>query len=84
MSKKDILKLLEDLQTKIYYTMQVKLDSMIVSDREKAEQGINDNSEGLFDVAEIAGENSEATFDLAEMIADLENRVSEMEEKING
>ena len=84
MSKKDILKLLEDLQTKIYYTIQVKLDSMIVSDREKAEQGINDNSEGLFDVAEIAGENSEATFDLAEMIADLENRVAEMEEKING
>lgn len=84
MSKKDILKLLEDLQTKIYYTIQVKLDSMIVSDREKAKQGIGDNSEGLFDVAEIAGENSEATFDLAEMIADLENRVAEMEGKING
>jgi hypothetical protein len=50
----------------------------------ESKQTIHDNSEGLYDVAEVAGENSEGMFDLAEMVADLENRVTELEGKNNG
>ena len=42
MSKKEILDLLEKLQTKIYYAMQVKLDNMIVNARTNAEIEISD------------------------------------------
>ena len=40
---------------------------------------INGNEDGLFDVAELAGENSDGIYDLAEMVADLEDRVSALE-----
>lgn len=42
---------------------------------------ITDNSDGLFDVAELSGENSDGLYDLAEMVADLETRVEALEEK---
>lgn len=34
--------------------------------------GIEENSEGLFDIAALADENSEAIMELAEMIAEME------------
>lgn len=44
-------------------------------------EDISDNSEGLFDVAELAGENSEGIYDLADLVADLEERVAALEGK---
>lgn len=79
----DIVKELATLSRRIFNAEKAVSDLADVLHAESSNK-INDNSEGLFDVAGVAGENSEATFDLAEMIADLENRVAEMEEKING
>lgn len=79
----DTIKELKTLSQRIF-NVEKKLSDFSDMLHEQSKNGINDNSEGLYDVAEVAGENSGATFDLAEMIADLENRVSEMEGKING
>lgn len=43
--------------------------------------GITDNSNGLFDVAEFADENSNAIFELADYVAELEERIIELEGK---
>ena len=39
-----------------------------------------DNSEALFDLADLAGSNSEAIYDLAECMSDLEARLNVLEE----
>lgn len=40
---------------------------------------ITENSEALFDVAEVVEENSEASYDLAEVLASLEERIEALE-----
>ena len=56
-------------------------DSRNIEFYDRGGRAHNDNSEGIFDVAELAGENSEAAYDLAEIVADLEERVAALEEK---
>lgn len=46
--------------------------------------GINENSEGLLDIAELADENSMAITDIADYTAKLEARIEELEGKVNG
>ena len=46
--------------------------------------GINENSEGLLDIAELADENSMAITDIADYTAELEARIEELEGKVNG
>ena len=41
--------------------------------------GVNENSDGIFDLADAVDENSLSIFDLAEQIGELEERVSELE-----
>ena len=43
---------------------------------------IHDNSEGIFDVAELAGENSEAVYDLAEYIGQFEEMINNLDERV--
>lgn len=43
---------------------------------------ITDNSEGVFDIAEVSGENSDGLYDLAEVIAALDERISILEDKL--
>lgn len=40
---------------------------------------ITENSEALFDIAEVVEENSEASYDLAEVLASLEERIEALE-----
>lgn len=46
--------------------------------------GINENSEGLLDIADLADENSMAITDIADYTAGLEARIEELEGKVNG
>ena len=43
--------------------------------------GVSENGEGIIDLADLADENASAIEELADMIADLEERVSVLEEK---
>ena len=45
---------------------------------------INENSEGILDIADLVDENSMAIIDIADYIAELEARIEEMEGKVNG
>lgn len=56
-------------------------DSRNIDFYDRGGRAHEENSEGIFDVAELAGENSEAAYDLAEMVSDLEERVAALEEK---
>ena len=56
-------------------------DSRNIEFYDRGRKAHSENSEGIFDVAELAGENSEAAYDLAEMVADLEERVAALEGK---
>ena len=56
-------------------------DSRNIEFYDRGGKAHSENSEGIFDVAELAGENSEAAYDLAEMVADLEERVAALEGK---
>lgn len=40
-----------------------------------------ENSEAAYDIAELADENSDALYELADMVADLEERVAALEQK---
>lgn len=42
--------------------------------------GVKDNSDGLFEIAETVGEDSDSIMELANMVADLEARVEALEE----
>lgn len=46
--------------------------------------GINENSEGILDIADLADENSMAITDIADYTAALEARIEELEGKVNG
>lgn len=46
--------------------------------------GINENSGGILDIAELADENSMAITDIADYTAELEARIEELEGKVNG
>lgn len=46
--------------------------------------GINENSEGILDIADLADENSMAITDIADYTAELEARIKELEGKVNG
>lgn len=46
--------------------------------------GINENSDGLLDIANLADENSMAITDIADYTAELEARIEELEGKVNG
>lgn len=76
----DIFKELKTLSERIFKA-EKKLSDFSDMHRAQSKQETSDNSEGIFDVAEVVGENSEASFDLAEMVADLEERVSKLEGK---
>lgn len=43
--------------------------------------GVEENSDGLIDVADLADENSSCIEELADLIEDLEERVAALEEK---
>ena len=69
--------------------MTPRTDSRTIEFYDRGGRAHNDNSEGIFDVAELAGENSEATYDLAayieelvELITNLDERVTALEEKL--
>ena len=42
---------------------------------------IADNSEGIYDLAEVVSDDSESIYDLADIISELDERVSALEEK---
>lgn len=77
----DILTRLENLE-KFVFALSEKIDrNKFYGDADTAGNkqgvsnnitGIEENSEGLFDVAALADENSEAIMELAEMIAEME------------
>lgn len=42
---------------------------------------ISDNSDGLFDIAEVSNDNSDGLYDLADKIEEFEERISALEGK---
>lgn len=44
---------------------------------------ISDNSDGIYDLADVVSEDSECIYDLADIISSLDERVSALEEKEN-
>lgn len=42
-------------------------------------QSVNENSDGIFDLADLSDENSASILDLAEYISQLEERVAQLE-----
>lgn len=42
----------------------------------------SENSEGIFDIADLADENSTSILDLADMLAELDERVTKIEERM--
>lgn len=45
----------------------------------ESKESIGENQAAIFDVADLADENNDSIFDLADYVAELENRVSELE-----
>lgn len=58
------------------------IDSRFIDHFDMGGKQHSDNSEGIFDLAELAGFNSEAAYDLAEMISFLEERIEALERKV--
>ena len=62
-------------------SLDKKLSDFIDSVHSVSTQGIEENSEGILDVAELSDENNTSIIDLADKVDDLETRVSELEDK---
>lgn len=62
--------------------MTPAVDSRLIEHWDRGGKDHNDNSEGIFDVAELAGENSEAAYDLAEYVGQLEELVAALDERV--
>ena len=59
-----------------------KTDSDLLSTNRNVsdnKQSINENSDGIFDLADLSDENSASILDLADYISQLEERVSQLE-----
>lgn len=48
---------------------------------ERPSNGILDNEEAIFEMAEVVDENAQALFELAEIIGELDERISALEGK---
>ena len=46
---------------------------------DRPSNGIMDNEEAIFELAEVVDENAQALFELAEMIGELDERISALE-----
>ena len=58
------------------------LDSRFIEHFDVGGKDHTENSEGIYDVAELAGENSEAAYDLAEYISQLEEMINNLDERV--
>lgn len=50
----------------------------------KSTNSINENSDGILDIADLSDENSTAITDIAEILDDITTRLEELEGKVNG
>lgn len=48
---------------------------------ERPSNGVMDNEEAIFELAEVVDENAQALFEIAEMIGELDERLSALEGK---
>lgn len=74
-------KIREDSNGESYFTWyeiinHIRFDDRFVAGRQEE---LSNDSEGLYDVAELADDNSSAIFDLADIIAELDERISALE-----
>lgn len=60
--------------------VQAGLDAFFNALHQKSIDGINENGAGILDLADVADENSNGILDLADYIAELEKRVTALEE----
>lgn len=61
--------------------VQAKLDKFAQILHTESMDKIDENSNGVFDLAALSDENSESVFDLAELYSELDSRVTTLEEK---
>ena len=76
----EIAKAINDCNKRINEVSQ-RLDGFFNMLHEKNADNIEENSNGIFDLADLADENSTSIFDLADMLAELDERVTALEEK---
>ena len=62
-------------------SLDKKISDFIDSVHNQSTQGIEENSEGILDIAELSDENNGSIIDLAEQVDNLETRVEQLEEK---
>lgn len=58
-------------------SLEMQLSPLIM----RANRGVDENGEGLIDVADLADENDSSIEELAEMLSELDERVQTLEEK---
>ena len=69
-------KALKDARRMIQQVMKILND---ITDQNGID--ISDNSDGLFDIAEVSNDNSDGLYDLADKIEEFEERISALEGK---
>lgn len=77
--KKEVKKVKDDLYKKIGWTQEKTFEN--INRTSTNSNNINENSNGIFDIADLADENSGSIFDLADLLAELDERVTALEEK---
>ena len=69
----------EEIEMWEYYEARANMEDFINYFAKNTSDKIEENSEGEFDLADIADENSNSIFELADYIEELEERVSALE-----